>query len=240
MDQFSVMMLYHPVKNGIISFPYKIAGLIPTSPLYSLLKKRYQREWGRINYRPSGSSSDVQTWKYFDLLSFLRAHIENSSRRIHTGFDPETSNFYDIEQPGPSRLNAVNSQEYGEHALNEFFVDENGYLTLAPVVAETHQLIQMSSSETNAACLMETPKTKPNEAIFAPGWRKRKMNQIEVLKSLKETNPIPANTAMSSINQKYNEIWASRLNALPYNSQAKVRRIIEEVLFEEESKQNCF
>jgi hypothetical protein len=64
--------------------------------------------------------------------------------------------------------------------------------------------------------------------------------QIEVLKSLKETNPIPANTAMSSIKQKYIEIWARRLNALPYNSQAKVRRTIEEVLFEEESKQNCF
>jgi hypothetical protein len=40
-------------------------------------------------------------------------------------------------------------------------------LTLAPLVAETHPPIQMSSSETNAVYLMETPKTKPNEAIFA-------------------------------------------------------------------------
>ena len=65
---------------------------------------------------------------------------------------------------------------------------------------------------------------------------------IEMLKTMKESTSLPkATTAeVTSINQKYVEIWASRLDALPYEAQAKIRRTMEEALFEGEVKHNRF
>lgn len=61
-------------------------------------------------------------------------------------------------------------------------------------------------------------------------------SQIEVLKSMKETCAVPQLINLPSINQKYVELWASRLDALPRQSQARICLIVEHALFEEENK----
>lgn len=78
-DYFLAMLLMYIYL--FVSYFFS-AGLISTSQLYDLIKRRYKREWGRVYYHPSGSSgsSNVNKWAFFDALSFLHSHVEDSSR----------------------------------------------------------------------------------------------------------------------------------------------------------------
>lgn len=60
-------------------------------------------------------------------------------------------------------------------------------------------------------------------------------SQIELRKSMKETYAVPQLINSSSINQKDVELWAARLDALPRESQARIRLMVEHALFEEEN-----
>jgi hypothetical protein len=60
-------------------------------------------------------------------------------------------------------------------------------------------------------------------------------SKIELLKSMKETHAVPQLINSPSINQKYVELWAVRLNALPRESQARIRLMVENALYEEEN-----
>lgn len=62
--------------------------------------------------------------------------------------------------------------------------------------------------------------------------------QIEVLKSLQQANSpklmVQPPQPHLSINRQYVEIWAHRLDCLPFEAQARARRAIEEDIFSEE------
>uniref|UniRef100_A0A914E6Q7 MADF domain-containing protein n=1 Tax=Acrobeloides nanus TaxID=290746 RepID=A0A914E6Q7_9BILA len=211
------------------------AGLISTSQLYGLIKRRYKREWGRAYYHSSGSSgsSNVNKWAFLDALSFLHNHVEDSSRRVQTGFNPQAQS--DLSEP--SRTNEAYVQD-NTNALSEFEDYDVLYSPMASSVVSTSLSIPVAStSQVSSVATTD---------IFSPGWRKRKLreeekrsqaaelrSQIEVLKSMKETCAVPQLINLPSINQKYVELWASRLDALPRQSQARIRLMVEHALFEE-------